>query len=736
MLDLFLALLTLAPLPQAGSAHEPSSEELAGHRKMVEALGTIRASVRQKHPFLEVSTLARLTEQIAKADPERYARQLFPRLQMLGKYQLREGLEAEAVASFRRALEFLPALGSEERETQELALHSDLAVAYLRLGERANCVARHTSQSCLLPIGGSGVHTDQAGSKAAIEELRLVLQRTPAEDPRHITSKWLLNIAYQTLGQYPDGVPAAELIDPAVFRSKVEFPHFPEVAAKVGLDADDISGSVIPEDLDQDGDLDLLTCSWDPREDVSWFENQDGSFVERSEAARLTGIAGGLNMVQADYDEDGDIDVLVLRGAWLAEAGEYPKSLLQNRGDGTFLDTTFRAGMTTFYPQHSASFLDYDKDGDLDVYVGSESQETKVYPSELFRNRGDGTFEDVAPAAGVDNNRYAKGTAAGDVDNDGLPDLFVSNFGQDNRLYRNLGAGKFRDVAQEAGVVRPQFSFACCLFDLDNDGNLDLFVAQYSNFQDSRRVAQTAAHYLGLAVLEDPMRLYRGDGKGGFRDITSAAGVAFSPQPMALNFGDLDNDGFLDLYLSTGYPGFDGLVPNVMLHNVRGERFDDVTFAGGFGHLQKGHGVAFADFDGDGDQDVFAQMGGAFASDGFGDVLFENPGFGNHWLRLTLVGTDSARSAIGARLAAHIVDGDTTRTVWRDVNSGGSFGSNSLTQQLGLGHAARVETLEVRWPRSGSVQVFHDLAADQHLRLVEGQEKPEPVPEKRAKLGG
>jgi hypothetical protein len=128
-------------------------------------------------------------------------------------------------------------------------------------------------------------------------------------------------------------------------------------------------------------------------------------------------------------------------------------------------------------------------------------------------------------------------------------------------------------------------------------------------------------------------------------------------------------------------------------------------------------------------------MGGAFASDGFGDVLFENPGFGNHWLRVTLVGTDSNRSAIGARLAARIVDGDVTRTVWRDVNSGGSFGSNSLTQHLGLGRATRVEALEVRWPRSGAVQVFRDLAADQHLRLTEGQDTPERVPEKRSKLG-
>ena len=125
---------------------------------------------------------------------------------------------------------------------------------------------------------------------------------------------------------------------------------------------------------------------------------------------------------------------------------------------------------------------------------------------------------------------------------------------------------------------------------------------------------------------------------------------------MGANFGDLDNDGWLDFYLGTGYPDYEGLIPNVMYRNRGGTGFADVTTAGGFGHLQKGHGVSFADLDNDGDQDVFEQMGGAYPGDGFADVLFENPGFGNHWIAVKLVGARSNRSAIGARIRVEIVE--------------------------------------------------------------------------------
>ena len=162
--------------------------------------------------------------------------------------------------------------------------------------------------------------------------------------------------------------------------------------------------------------------------------------------------------------------------------------------------------------------------------------------------------------------------------------------------------------------------------------------------------ADMAADYLGLPSTGERGRLYRNQGDGTFADVTRAAGLYKIVPTMGLNFGDLDNDGWLDIYLGTGDPDFSSLVPNRMFRNADGRFFQDVTTAGNFGHLQKGHAIAFGDVDNDGDQDVFAEMGGAFAADEACSALYENPGNANPWLGLELEGVRSNRSAIGARI--------------------------------------------------------------------------------------
>jgi len=145
-----------------------------------------------------------------------------------------------------------------------------------------------------------------------------------------------------------------------------------------------------------------------------------------------------------------------------------------------------------------------------------------------------------------------------------------------------------------------------------------------------------------------------------------------------------------------------------------------VTTAGGFGNLQKGHAVAFADFDNDGDQDVFEQMGGAYLGDRYYDLFFENPGFGNNWIAIELTGVDSNRSAIGARIKIEIEDAGTQRTVYRHVNSGGTFGGNPLMQTLGIGKAKRIDRLEIYWPKSDATQVFQSVDVNKRIRITEG----------------
>jgi hypothetical protein len=223
-------------------------------------------------------------------------------------------------------------------------------------------------------------------------------------------------------------------------------------------------------------------------------------------------------------------------------------------------------------------------------------------------------------------------------------------------------------------------------------------------------------------------RLYRGSGDGRFIDATQEYGLTKFLLPMGANFGDLNGDGFLDFYLGTGYPSYEALMPNVMYLNQAGRSFVDVTSAGRFGHLQKGHGIAFADLDHDGDQDVFEQMGGAFPGDKFSNALYQNPGFGNHWLSIQLVGKQSNRSAIGARIKVTVSENGQKRSIFKHINSGGSFGGNPLRQTIGLGKAEKIEQLEVYWPTSDRTQRFDDVTMDQCIRIEEDTDHFAAIP--------
>ena len=623
---------------------------------------------------------------------------------IVGKDELRLGRNEQAVAHLLKAYEL-----SDKNLVQPAF---QLAVAYLRLGETLNCLAHRNAESCILPIRGGGVHREQSGARTAIQYLMAVLDRRP----QHIAARWLLNLAYMTVGEYPGKVPPDFLVPPDRFESGQDFPRFRDIAPKLGLNTVSLSGGAIADDFDDDGWLDIVVSDWSPRGQLRYFRNDgDGSFTERTDEAGFRGLFGGLNLIQADYDNDGDLDIYVLRGAWLGKAGRYPDSLLQNDGKARFRDVTFDAGLgAAHYPTQTAGWADYDNDGDLDLYVGNE-----VFACRLFRNNGDGSFTDTAEFAGVTNDDVAKAVVWGDYDSDRYPDLYVSNFGGPNRLYHNNGDGTFTDVAPDADVTYPFKSFPAWFWDFNNDGSLDLFVSGYE-----RRVEDVAAHYFGLPAIETELdSLYQGDGKGSFQEVSYDVNLDRITQPMGSNFGDLDNDGFLDFYLGTGYPEYEGLMPNLLFRNAGGRRFFDVTTASGLGHLQKGHGVAFADFDHDGDQDIFTELGGAYAGDVFGNALFENPGFGNHWLVVKLVGVTSNRSGIGARIRADIIEDGNRRSIYRWVNSGGSFGANPLRQHLGLGSAESIQFLEIYWPTSDRTQMFEDVDVNQFIVVTEDQEK-------------
>jgi hypothetical protein len=619
------------------------------------------------------------------------------------------------------------------------AIHADLAFAHLRRGETENCAEHHTADSCIFPIGGEGVHRIRRGSERAIELYRALLSSpsTPAENA--LSYRWLMNIGHMTLGQYPQDVPPQWLIPPRALDSEYDIGRFPDVARSRGLIEFGAAGGLILEDFDNDGHLDILISHMGIADQLEYFHNDGaGHFTRRTEAAGLKGIVGGLDIFQADYDNDGCIDVFIPRGAWLHLAGRYPPSLLHNNCNATFTDVTYAAGLGTELPSQTAAWADVNHDGLLDLFVGYEiSRQVAWQPGttnfQLYLNNGDGTFTDVGAGSGIELSGMVKAAVWGDIDNDGWPDLYVSMLDGPNHLFRNLGTGKrsgimFAEVTERAGVAEPKVSFTTWFFDYDNDGWLDIFVTGYSATLPN--IVREVLGQKEQATGERP-RLYHNNRDGTFTDMSKRVGLDKLLLTMGANYGDLDNDGWLDFYLGTGAPPLTTLVPNRMFRNDQGKRFQDVTTSGGFGNLQKGHAVAFGDIDQSGNQDVVEVMGGVYPSDRFWTSLYKNPGHGNHWVKLQLVGKTSNRFGVGARIRLVLpTSGGGHREVHALVGSGGSFGASSLRPHLGLGEATSIELLEVRWP-GGKPPQLSGLLVDRTYELSEDSPDARLVPSPR-----
>jgi hypothetical protein len=603
------------------------------------------------------------------------------------------------------------------------------ATAMLRLGEQENCLGNHNAESCLFPLSPAAFHQLPRGSRGAISLFTEQLQ----EDAQDLSARWLLNLAYMTLGEYPAQVPAAWLIPPQTFQSDCAFPHFADVAGPLGINVNSRAGGCILDDFDNDGFIDIVTSSLGWEGDLHYFHNDgDGHFSDRTAQAGLAGLLGGLNIQQTDYNNDGLLDIWVLRGGWTRKNGRIPPSLLRNNGDGTFTDVTEEAGLLSAHPRQTSVWFDFDGDGWLDLFIGNETTDPHdPEPCELYHNNHDGTFTECAAACGLQVKRFVKGATFLDYDNDGRPDLYISCHDGRNLLFHNdgpdaSGQWKFSDATQRSGL-RAANTFPTWSFDYDNDGWEDIFVSGYS----VQNVGDIAADYLGQPNAGGLPALYHNNHDGTFTDVTAQMRLNHVFLTMGCNFGDLDNDGWLDFYLGTGNPNLTMLVPNRMFRNAEGKVFQDVTTAGGFGHLQKGHGVGFADFQNDGNQDIYEVMGGAYAGDTSFNVLYLNPGNTNRWLKLKLEGTKSNRAAIGARIHVTVQTPNRPRHIYRTVNSGGSFGSNPLRQEIGLGNATKIEDVEIKWPASGIRQDLTELELDHCYQVREGDSKALPMNLKR-----
>ena len=499
----------------------------------------------------------------------------------------------------------------------------------------------------------------------------------------------------------------------------------------------------------------------------------------------------GAGVAVIDYDGDGWLDVFVVNGSVLEgfPRGDPPTGhLYRNQRDGTFRDVTAAAGLTQSGWGQAACTGDYDNDGHDDLFVTYWGQ------NRLFRNRGDDTFEDVTEPAGLRNARprWGAGCAFLDFDRDGRLDLFAANYidfdlasaplpesglcrykglpvacgppglsGGKNVLYRNAGNGRFDDVSERSGITHATgtYGLGVSTLDFNNDGWVDLYVANDSNpsalyinnkdgtFKDvgvqaGCAYSQDGKPQAGMGVAAgdydrngtidlfktnfagDTSTLYANDGKGLCEDRTFVAGIGLNTRWLGwgVGFVDLDNDGWLDLFLVNGhvYPEVERLKTEaaykqrkVVYRNLGNGHFEDITARLGAPVTTPaaGRGAAFADIDNDGDVDVIVNNMNTAP-----DVFRLDLRAGAHWTTLKLVGTESNRSAIGARVTLFGADGIQVQ----EVRGGGSyFSQNDLRVHFGLGASARIDRLAVRWP-NGREEQWKDVAVDRILTLIEG----------------
>ncbi len=320
-----------------------------GHLEMLRALEQIADDTPDTNQYQGDALARRLRAQVRGLPPGTPDQDMWEVRMQLGGAELRLGNLAEAIEQFTQARAIVGRSQGEIPAGVASDTSFQLGLAYFRLAETQNCVTTQTPDSCILPLGDRGVYTDQDASRQAILHFAEVLRNTPAESARYLEARWLFNISYMTLGGYPDWLPAQYVIPPRVFESQEQIPRFANIAVTLGvgaLDTADLSGGAIGDDFDNDGYLDIVVSTMDARGQLRFFRNnQDGTFSERTDQAGLRGLLGGLNLVQADYDNDGNVDILVLRGAWLEQHGQHPNSLVRNNGDGTFTDVTFESGL-------------------------------------------------------------------------------------------------------------------------------------------------------------------------------------------------------------------------------------------------------------------------------------------------------------------------------------------------------------------------------------------------------
>ena len=593
-----------------------------------------------------------------------------------------------------------------------------LLQAELRLGRFADAAERGRERAALHSDGELWMLTGTAALWAgdpdqAVDALRRAVDLSGGAGLDRLRALWLLSLASEAGGSADELEARYRFMPYTPEPPPPSVPRFVDVARQAGVAKVDRGRGSSWLDFDGDGDWDLFSVGIHVPH--SLYENLGGRFEEVTEAYGLGDPRGGWGASTADVDDDGDPDLFVTRDAW---EGAAPNSLYRNDGEAGFADVAPEAGLSGEEASFTAAWGDFDLDGRLDLYVAN-GVIADGGANGLHHNRtlpgGPIQLPDVAPAAGVDDTLKGIGTASGDYDGDGLTDIYSVNIGGPNRLFRNLGGLRFEDAAPRAGVLFPvDGGYVCFFLDFDNDGSLDLFVSIMSGFDD---VLFSAVN--GRAVEPNRPFLYHNQGDGTFADVALPAGLGRSFGSMGAGVGDVDNDGYPDLYLANGGPEMYRLERNVLFLNRGDGTFADVSEAAGVANLGKGHGATFADYDEDGDQDLYAGLGGHYDADLWANALYRNDGPAGGSISVRAM--DGPRDALGARV---LVEAGGSR-VHRQMASGFGFGSsNAAPLSFGLGPATEVNRVEVVWP-GGERQSWGPLPAGAEVVVRRGEAEAE-----------
>ncbi|MEQ1886949.1 MAG: FG-GAP-like repeat-containing protein [Bryobacteraceae bacterium] len=527
-------------------------------------------------------------------------------------------------------------------------------------------------------------------------------------DPADERARCMLWLSVQKLGGYPAFVPESHRMEMKVGYEKPTV-EFEDIAAKIGLDKTSAGRGVAVFDYDNDGFLDIVIASAHGGCNL-YHNNGDGTYTDVSINSGLDSCVNGFAITVGDFNNDGYPDLFITRLGFYVGEGQ----LFRNNGDGTFTDVTKQAGVKVWGPAFTASWVDYDGDGFLDLFIANNLGglfERKT-PNRLFHNNGDGTFTEVTDEAGLKTIWPTIGGAWGDYNNDGRPDLFLSNGLGRSQLYENNGDGTFTDVSERAGVTALGFGSPAFWWDFDNDGWMDIAQFVWSDHEDVIHTMKT-----GHGPADgNPMRVYRNNRDGTFTQVNAEIGLTGCWGTMSGNAGDFNNDGYLDVVLGNGSPKMDRMEPMILLEND-GKKFHNITFAAGLPFTGKSHGVNLADLFGDGRMSILVAAGGAYPGDLLTTGVYYPKRLAGNYLNVRLVGVKSNRSAIGAKVS--ISAGG--RAQYRELSGGSNFGCLPLEQHFGLADIQTVDSLDIRWP-SGLQQHFENLPLNSTIEFTEGQE--------------